>query len=126
MQDFIVTKDFLDENPNVIFVYGDNLLHKGTGGAAVLRYHPQSYGFVTKRYPNNYDSSFFKPDEYQDVFNIEVNKLINHIVTNPNKMFFISRLGAGLANRYNIFDKIIQEQLKICLTPYLNRVVFLW
>lgn len=48
-ENFIVTKQFLDNNPNAIFVFGDNLLRVGYGGAAILRDHPQTYGFITKK-----------------------------------------------------------------------------
>ena len=42
-QNFVMTKKFLDENPFSIFVFGDNTLRLGYGGAAILRDHPQSY-----------------------------------------------------------------------------------
>lgn len=47
--DFIVTKEFLDQNPNAVFIFGDNRRRLGYGGAASLRDHPQTYGFITKK-----------------------------------------------------------------------------
>lgn len=61
-QESIVDEEFLNSNPNAIFVFGDNLIRRGTGGAAKLRHHPQTYGFVTKKLPNNNDASFFTPE----------------------------------------------------------------
>jgi len=49
--DVFITESFLNENPNTIFVFGDNLKRIVCGGAAALRYHKQSYGFITKKYP---------------------------------------------------------------------------
>ena len=108
----IITAEFLDENPNYIFVFGDNLLRKGKKGAAILRDHPQAYGFITKKIPNNYNSSFYKPHEYQEIFQIEYLKLVNKIKRNPDKVFLISKLGSGLANKYHIFEKVIEKSIK--------------
>ncbi|MFW6247319.1 MAG: hypothetical protein ACOC22_04075 [bacterium] len=60
----IITRKYLKENPEHIFVFGDNLLRKGYGGAAKLRDLPNTYGFITKKYPDNKDESFYTPDEY--------------------------------------------------------------
>lgn len=107
-----ITKEYLRENQNCIFVYGDNTIHKGTGGAAKLRYEPNTYGFVTKKYPSNEISSFFTIEEYLPVFEKEMQKLIKKIESNPDKIFLISKLGSGLANRYGIFEQIIFPGLK--------------
>jgi len=119
-----ITKTYLQNNPNHVFVFGDNLLRVGKGGAATLRDELNSYGFITKKAPNNNDNSFYRPEEYQEIFDDELNKLKNIIQTNPNKLFLISKLGGGLANKYNIFEKIIQpglEELK-----QFNNVQFLF
>lgn len=123
----IVTKEFLDSNPNAIFVFGDNLLGRGTGGAARLRHHPQSYGFVTKKFPNNQDTSFYHPADYQSVFNEEMAKFIAFAKDNTESIFYISKLGAGLANRYHIWEKIIRPQFKTVVEQFIpDRVIFLW
>ncbi|NBO22124.1 hypothetical protein EBU94_02125 [bacterium] len=95
-QNFVMTKKFLDENPFSIFVFGDNTLRLGYGGAAILRDHPQSYGFITKIYPNNNDISFYKPKDYAIVFFDELLKLKEKIKDDPFTTFYISQLGAGL------------------------------
>lgn len=112
----IITKEFLDQNPQYIFVFGDNLLHKGLGGAAKLRYHPQAYGFVTKKAPNNRDESFYTVDEYIDVMSHEFIKLVRHIESHPGKIYLISKLGGGLANKYDIRSYI--EPIMRSLTKY--------
>lgn len=106
-----ITKKYLEDNPDHVFVFGDNLIRKGYGGAAKLRDEPNAYGFVTKKYPNNDDESFYKPDEYLDVFNEEMNRLINFIERCPQKTFLVSPLGSGLANKYKIWEEIIKQNI---------------
>jgi hypothetical protein len=106
-----ITKNYLRSNPDHVFVFGDNLLHVGYGGAAALRDEPNSYGFITKKAPNNNDKSFYKPEDYLIVFDFELKKLKNHIECCPEKTFLISKIGAGLANRYNIWEKVIEPKI---------------
>ena len=108
-----VTAEFLRENPNVVFVFGDNLIRKGKGGAAKLRDEPNTYGFITKKYPNNEDTSFYRPKEYWQVFVGELSNLHREILLHPDKTFLISKLGAGLANRYHIYEEVIKPELEI-------------
>lgn len=107
-----VTEEFLRNNPNVIFVFGDNLIRKGKGGAAKLRDEPNTYGFITKKAPNNNDESFYRPPEYADVFYAELLQLAKEIEKNPEKTFLVSKLGGGLANKYKIYEVIIEAGLK--------------
>ena len=103
-----ITEEFLKDNPNCIFVFGDNLLRKGYGGAAKLRDCINSYGFITKKYPNNFNSSFYTKEEYLSVFEEEKEKLIYLIENNPDKIFLVSKLGGGLANKFHIYEDIIK------------------
>jgi hypothetical protein len=119
-----VTREYLRKNPNHIFVFGDNLLRRGKGGAAVLRDEPNTYGFVTKKAPNNKDESFYKPEEYMDEFLWELNMLERCIRSCPKNIWLITPLGSGLANRYRIWEEIIQPGLEV-LRKYKN-VIFLW
>lgn len=122
---FIVTKEFLDSHQDVVFVFGDNLIHKGYGGAAIFRDHPRAYGFITKKYPTNEDDSFYGVTEYRDVFKRELMYLEDDIRANKNKIFYISQLGGGLANRYRIWEIVIKNGLEKALSQHEN-VVFLW
>ena len=124
-ENFIMSKDFLNKNKRAIFVFGDNTLRQGYGGAAALRDHPQTYGFITKKYPDNHDTSFYKPEDYNSIFFDELIKLRVLISDEPFKTFYVSQLGAGLANKYNIWEKVIKEGLENNLQQYPN-VVFLW
>lgn len=115
-----VTKSYLNKNKDVIFVFGDNKIRKGRGGAAKLRNLENTYGFITKKYPSNCPSSFYKPDEYKAVYEYELNKLKSYIKSNPNKTFLISKIGSGLGNRFNIFELIIEPDIKISLSEFKN------
>jgi hypothetical protein len=120
-----ITKEYLKQHPDHIFVFGDNTLRKGKKGAAELRDEPNTYGFITKKEPNNKDNSFYTIEEYEKIFKIELQRLICEIETNPNCLFLISKLGAGLANKYGIWEYIIEPQLKEILSKY-NNVKFLY
>jgi hypothetical protein len=121
----MINKEWLRENPNHFFVFGDNLARYGLKGAATLRHHPRAIGFVTKKAPNYYDSSYYRPDEYREVFISELFNLMKIIQQNPNAVFLISKLGAGLANRYGIWEEVIKNGLENNLTSCEN-VLFLW
>lgn len=121
----IITKEYLEQNPNHIFVFGDNLDRKGYGGAAILRDFPNSYGFITKRHPNNGDGAFYRICDYLGRYEVEIEYLKETIKRNPNSVFLISKLGAGLANRYRIFEEVIEPNIKKDLADYSN-VRFLW
>lgn len=121
----IITEEYLDAHPNEIFVFGDNLDGRGLGGAAKLRYHKQAIGFITKKHPDDEDESFFNCENYIPWYLKAVSSLRNRIQRQPDKIFLISKLGAGLANRYGIFEKIIEPTIKVLLSDF-NNVRFLW
>jgi len=108
----IIDKDYLEDNPKVVFVFGDNIQRSGYGGAAVLRDCINAYGFITKKRPDNGSTSFFKPEEYKLRFEMEIKRLEKRVTASPNTTFLVSALGAGLANRYNIYEEVIEEGLK--------------
>ena len=119
-----ITREFLRDNPNIIFVFGDNEGRVGYGGAAALRDEPNTYGFVTKKDLGEAEPNF-TPDEYISVFVDEALKLRRKIAENQDKMFYISRLGAGLANKFKIWEEVILPVLPKVLKD-LDNVIFLW
>ena len=119
-----ITREFLRDNPNIIFVFGDNEGRVGYGGAAALRDEPNTYGFVTKKDLGEAEPNFM-PDEYISVFVEEALRLRQKIAENQDKMFYISRLGAGLANKFKIWEEVILPVLPKILKD-LDNVIFLW
>jgi hypothetical protein len=124
-ENIVVTEEFLNKDPNAFFVFGDNLESKGTGGAAKLRHHPRAIGFLTKKHPDHQPKSCYTPDEYSKVFFKLLAQLKEHVTKNPSRKFYISKLGAGLANRYMIWELVIKHNLIEELGEYDN-VVFCW
>lgn len=46
-----------------LYLFGDNVIRKGGGGQAVIRYCPNTYGIPTKRVPSMNPDAFFRDDE---------------------------------------------------------------
>lgn len=120
-----ITREFLMQNTNVIFVFGDNLKRVGTGGAAALRDLPNTYGFITKKEPSFNDAAYYRPEEYIKVYQREIDQLKAIIRTSPGKIWYISKLGSGLANKYHIWEEVISKRIKSDLKDYVN-IVYLW
>lgn len=120
----IINERFLNENLDCIFVFGDNTKRVGCGGAAFLRHHPHAYGFVTKKRPDNCDSSYYTKEEYAPILVAEIAKLKEIANARKDKVFLVSKVGAGLANKYNIWD-IIEPALIAELSEIPN-IVLLW
>ena len=108
----MVTEDLLKRHPECIFVFGDNVLRRGRGGAAALRPLPQMYGFITKKVPDHNPTSYYSVQEYYNVFDVELTKLIHTIQAMPTTIFLVSPVGSGIANRYGIWDSIIKPGLE--------------
>ena len=55
--DKVITRDKIKENPDVLYLFGDNLLRKGLGGQAKeMRGEPNTLGIVSKKYRNESES----------------------------------------------------------------------
>lgn len=124
MAEQFIDETYLREHPNEVFVFGDNHFRYGTGGAAALRHLPNTYGFVTKKSPTHNDEDYYRPEEYRPLFWEEMTKLIGKLLEYPDRTFLISKVGAGLANKYGIFEQVIEPNIRE-LAKYPN-VRFLW
>ena len=63
--DKVITRDKIKENPDVLYLFGDNLLRKGLGGQAKeMRGEPNTLGIVSKKYPSNDISSFYTDEDF--------------------------------------------------------------
>jgi len=66
----IYRKDLVD-NPEVFFVFGDNLSRRGFGGQAKeMRGEPNAIGVATKRYPSMTEASFFSDAYYDEIIGL--------------------------------------------------------
>lgn len=120
-----ITEQYLDDNPNIIFVFGDNLERRGSGGAARLRNHRNIYGFITKKAPTWNLNDYYTPEDYKERFFLECDKLKKEAKKNKDKTYLVSKVGAGLANKFKIWEKIIEPKMKDFFADATN-VVFLW
>lgn len=127
MSDKIITREYLQSHPNEIFVFGDNLKRKGTGGAAILRNEPNTYGFITKKYPSHDDKAYYHPEEYLPVYLEEMEKFKDfiHLKQNCDKIFLMSRIGGGIANKYKIWEEVIEPRIKLDLIDSVA-IRYLW
>jgi len=126
-REVFIDKIFLRNHQECIFVFGDNTMREGCGGAAKLRNELNSYGFVTKKYPSHADSSYYTAKEYMQVYEEESDNLIDRIRKSQDKIFLISKVGAGLANKHNIWENVILPRL-VCLLDDISlfNVIFLF
>lgn len=121
-----MTAEFLMHNRHCIFVFGDNLKRTGKRGAAKFRDFSNTYGFVTKKKPSNERDAFFTQYEYRYIYRDEIRKLKAFMNDHPDCYFYISKLGAGLANRNNIFEEVIQPSIKNDLIEFQDRIVWMF
>jgi len=121
----IITKAYLKDHPMEVFVFGDNGKRTGYGGAAKLRDCRNVYGFITQKRPSKEASAHYTIAEYTPIFETELAKLKKTIEKNPSITYLISRVGGGLANKYHIWEEIIQPRIRKELKHYSN-VKFLW
>jgi hypothetical protein len=119
-KEMIITREYLRANPKHIFVFGDNDQRSGKGGAAILRDEPNTYGFITKKAPNHSGSAFYRPEEYITIYKREINLLKKKISENPDCTFLITKIGAGLANKYHIWEEVIKIYIKTDLEGFDN------
>lgn len=100
-----ITRGKIQENPNVLYLFGDNTIGKGLGGQAKeMRGEPNTVGIVTKRFPNTTDSSYFTDDDYE-TFKAFTNQgfrdTMTYIVTHKPIAVVEPPLGVGLADLPN-------------------------
>ena len=61
-----ITRSFVREHPDHIFLFGDNLARRGFGGqAAQMRSEPNAIGIPTKKLPSNTEEAFFTDAELE-------------------------------------------------------------
>jgi hypothetical protein len=91
------TIELCRKNLDCVFIFGDNLIRRGNGGQAIIRFEPNAYGVPTKKLPSMHENSFFSDDEFDD--NIKhISKALDNIPTQFSTIVFPEDgLGTGLA-----------------------------
>jgi hypothetical protein len=94
----LLSEKLCRENPDNIYVFGDNLIHIGKGGQAIIRDEPNAFGVPTKRLPSMSGDSFFS-DLYEEY--IEVRRKLIDLWNLHLQGFTIvlptEKIGSGLA-----------------------------
>ena len=102
-------------NPNSLFLFGDNCIQKGKAGQANIRDESNSFGIPTKRFPTmNYDA--FMRDSRSDYGCVNNRLKELKALLNSNKyntiVFPKSGLGTGLAKMPETSPKLFKELSK--------------
>ena len=97
-----ITRKIVREHPDKIFLFGDNLEHRGYGGqASEMRGEPNAIGIPTKKSPRMQSEDFFTDKEYED--NIRaIDKAFSCI---PESIEFIIIPKAGLGTGLALLEK---------------------
>ena len=92
--------NYVKNNTNKIFIFGDNDLRIGKGGQAIIRDLKNTIGLRTKKAPNNNSSSFYSDNDYDNNI-IKIEKDILNIKKEEEKgkiiVFSEGGYGTGLA-----------------------------
>ena len=95
-RDFTRRED-LKNNPNKVFLFGDNLLGVGYGGQAKeMRGELNAYGIPTKKLPSNNADAFFSDTEFE-TNKYHINKAFSKIPNDKIVVIPSAGLGTGLA-----------------------------
>lgn len=91
----------LQANPDVLYLFGDNVERVGLGGQAKeMRHEPNAVGIVTKWRPDMKDSSFFSDDQFEIIRPIILNDFSRpkkHLSLGGTVIIPSDGLGTGLA-----------------------------
>jgi len=126
VKDKFSIKDCLD-NPDKYYIFGDNLIHQGTGGQAIIRSCHNAIGIPTKRLPNMDDEAFFndQPEESNKVL-ISLNRLLllYNSKEKPILVFPKNGLGTGRAKLkekspkiYDMIDNFLKTHFELEIMP---------
>lgn len=102
---FVIAKRWWDiqdclEHPDYLFVFGDNDIHQGHGGQAIIRDQPNAIGIPTKKLPSNNPDSFYNDGELNNNIkrlNFALNQVIHRSTSYRKVVFPKDGLGTGLS-----------------------------
>ena len=114
-QEWISRAD-LQDNPDKIYVFGDNVKRYGYGGQAKeMRGEPNAFGIPTKWAPSMSDDAYFSDRQYNDIviiLDLHFQKLRSHIENGTSVVFPTNGIGTGLSQlpqRAPIVNDFIQN-----------------
>lgn len=97
----MIYREDLQENPNVLYVFGDNDLRKGRGGqAAEMRDEPNAVGVRTKWTPGTGHGAYFYDSDYEQIIEMiddDLEPIIEALENDRIVVFPLDGIGTGLA-----------------------------
>lgn len=123
-QKFIYRAD-LRANPDVLYIFGDNLHRKGLGGQAKeMRGEPNAVGIATKAEPSQLPNSFFSDEDF-DLFEKhyfeDIGRILMHLDNDGVVIVPLDGLGTGLSElptRAPLINKFIIESIEQLVKDY--------
>jgi hypothetical protein len=113
-----ITREYVRDRPDTIFVFGDNMAKKGFGGQAkAMRGMPNAVGIPTKWSPNNTPDAYFCDNDLVKVApSIEAafDKIKIHMRQGHDVVIPAAGIGTGLADlsrRAPVIYRFIQDKL---------------
>tara|TARA_Y100001973_G_scaffold30409_1_gene45953 strand:+ start:163 stop:8913 length:8751 start_codon:yes stop_codon:yes gene_type:complete len=92
-----ITREDLQNNPDTVYLFGDNLQGKGKGGqAAAMRGEPNAAGIPTKKTPSTDDGAYFTDAELKQN-KAAIDAAFDKIPADKNIVIPKAGLGTGLA-----------------------------
>ena len=122
-----ITREFVRNHPNFIFVFGDNLAEKGLGGQAKeMREEPNAVGIATKRSPSMNSDAFFSNSDIHNVIVMGAIKdsfriLESHLLSGDVVVIPENGVGVGLANlpvNAPLIDTFIKKSIERLVNIY--------
>lgn len=96
-----ITRKDLRNNPNVLFVFGDNCERRGYGGLAKeCRDEPNAVGIRTKYLPEKSNEAYFSDDDYHTVVEMiddDFHPVVQKLARGGIVVFPTAPLGSGLS-----------------------------
>lgn len=91
----------LQANPDVMYLFGDNMQRIGMGGQAKeMRGEPNAHGIATKVFPTMADNAFFSDENFYKYFDVLLEDFagpISHVMNGKTLVIPLDGLGTGLS-----------------------------
>lgn len=114
----IITRDMVIGTPNILYIFGDNVMRAGLGGQAKeMRGEPNAYGIATKIAPSSEERAFFTDDmlDYnKEIILKDIQNIKDAWNTGKYTNIILPPIGEGLADLKNKAPKtweFLQEEL---------------
>ena len=106
-----ITRDYVRQNLETIFLFGDNMQRTGFGGqAAAMRGEPNAFGVPTKWSPYTGEKAYFTDADFQEVkkfIDFPFDVAIAWLMAGRNVCIPADGIGTGLAQLQDRAPKIL-------------------